>query len=152
MTMRRSTYLPTEHEEQAAVMDFWRTYAPTRRLDPRLLFSIPNAQVLMGAASNPNGVIKYLLAEGLSKGVPDLFLAVPKMFRRGASVSTSSVLWGVSEPLFAGMFIEVKRKGGKPSKEQLEMIDLLRRQGYNCCICYGADECIRAIKGYLNDA
>ena len=149
MTKRRSTYLPTEHEEQAAVMDFWRTYAPTRKLDPRLLFSIPNAQVLMGAASNPNGVIKYLLAEGLGKGVPDLFLAVPKMFRRGASTSTTSVLWGTSEPLFAGMFIEMKRKGETARPDQIAYADLLRKHGYNCVICQGADEAIRAIRGYI---
>ncbi len=51
--------------------------------------------------------------------------------------------------LFPGLFIELKRKGGKASPEQLEMADFLRRAGYNVVIAQGFDEARRAIEAYL---
>ena len=57
----------------------------------------------------------------------------------------------VSKPpgqFFIGMFLELKRRTGKPSPEQLAYADRLRRAGYNCVICYGADEAIKAITAY----
>ena len=81
-----------------------------------------------------------LKREGLRPGCPDLFLAVPK--------SEGSIGGGLRY-LFTGLFIEMKRKGGKPSVEQVGFAYMLKQQGYNALICEGADEAIRAINGYL---
>lgn len=123
--------LPTESQEQQAVIAWWASYARTKQLDPRLLFAIPNA------AKRSYGLAARMRKEGLRSGVPDLMLTLPKTGHNGAGWS-----------LFSGLFIEMKRIGAKPSPEQLAYIDLLRRQGYNALICYGADEAIRAIKAY----
>lgn len=83
--------------------------------------------------------MRSMKAQGLRVGVPDLMLAVPK--------------WHVKHVLFAGLFIEMKRRdhaSGKPAHEQLAYADLLRRMGYNAVICEGADEAIRAIKEYID--
>ena len=84
----------------------------------------------------PNGgarhiaVASKLKAEGVRKGAPDLFLAMP---RDDAS----------------GLFLEMKRKPNKPTQEQIDMIAYLRTAGYDVCVCYGFDEAVRAIEGYL---
>jgi rhodanese-related sulfurtransferase len=58
-----------------------------------------------------------LKAEGVTPGVPDLFVPAWR-------------LW-----------IEMKRrKGGRISAEQREMIDYLRDCGYSCVVARGADE------------
>lgn len=74
-----------------------------------------------------------LIAEGLKKGFPDLQLLIPA----GS---------------YHGLFIELKRAKkslSKISKEQKEWIERLNKQGYQAKVCYGADEAIETIKGYL---
>ncbi len=68
--------------------------------------------------------------EGLRKGVPDLFLAHPR--------------YGMH-----GLWIELKRIGGKAREEQSAYIELLSREGYAACVCAGADAAIKCIEGYL---
>ena len=131
----RKAPVASEHAEQKALCDFWRLYSKSKGLDERLLFAIPNA------AKRSYKLAAYLKAEGLRAGCPDMFLAMPK-FVRGCQPQ---------ELMFAGLFLELKRKGAaKPPKTQLEFADMLRRQGYNVVICQGgADEAIRAIRAYL---
>lgn len=117
--------LPTEHEEQAALLSWWRWYAPTRGVDERLLMAIPNA----GKRSRAAG--RWFKAEGLRKGAPDLLLAIP----RGR---------------WHGLFVENKRRaGGRVSGEQEDMLALLAAQGYHVTVCRGWDEARRAIREYM---
>ena len=142
--MAKRALKPTEHQEQAAVVEWFQSYARTKGIDPRLLIAIPNSQILLGLCKSDKDrlkVLAYLKAEGLQPGVPDLMLAVPKLQPRGAN--------SVCDLLFAGLFLEMKRKDGKPSKDQLFMSDLLRRAGYSVVIAYGAEEGKKAIKGYI---
>lgn len=123
--------MPSEHEEQAAVVDWWGWNCKRWGLDERLLIAIPNA------AKRSYALAARLKAEGMRSGCPDLFLARPRP------------LIDDTEPAFCGLWIEMKRLDGKPSQAQLEMADLLRRQGYSVVIAKGAQEAIRAIEGYL---
>lgn len=118
--------VPTEHAEQAVVIAWWSMYAPLKGIDYRLLFAIPN-----GAHKSPGQAAKFR-KEGLRPGVPDLLLALP---RKGK----------------AGLFIEMKRVGGKvkPGSEQDKYAQLLRSVGYEVAECAGADEAIAAIEGYF---
>lgn len=118
--------VPLEHDEQARVV----TWA---RWQPRpggghigdLLCAIPNG------GSRHRIEAARLKAEGVKRGMPDLFLAIPCEGHHG-------------------LFIEMKRKkGGRVSDAQNVMIDRLNAEGYQTCVCYGADEAITAIKTYL---
>lgn len=67
---------------------------------------------------------------GLRKGFPDLFVPMP----RGG---------------FHGLFLEMKAKGGKTTKEQEEWLSLLNENGYAVCVAVGANEGIEKIKRYV---
>ena len=140
MTRPRRSATPTESAEQCAVLQWWAAYCRSKGMDERLLFSVPNGSALAGDARRRAIQMARLKREGLRPGVPDLMLARPKY----------SGLPGASTGLFAGLFVEMKRRGGKPSKHQVEYADLLRRSGYNVVIsCGGFEEATRAIRAYI---
>lgn len=115
---------PTEEEEQIALME-WVALMSGRYPDLKLLIHIPNG----GARSKAEaGRFK---AMGVKSGVSDLFLPVA----RGK---------------FHGLWIELKRKGGKPSKNQEKWISDMRTQRYAAEVAYGAGEAMELIEGYLN--
>lgn len=97
---------PTEHLEQREFVQWFRqTYRGVR------IFAIPN-----GGARRPSEAGR-LKAEGVSKGVPDLFV-----------------------PAWA-LWVEMKRtKGGVVSDEQRDWMEYLRSLGYECLVCRGAEE------------
>ena len=96
----------TEHEIQREFVKWFRqTYKGVR------IFAIPN-----GGYRGKSQAMK-LKAEGVSKGVPDLFC--PELY-----------LW-----------IEMKReKGGIVSPEQKEWLEYLASVGYKTMICRGLDD------------
>ncbi|EKN3595710.1 VRR-NUC domain-containing protein [Yersinia enterocolitica] len=67
---------------------------------------------------------------GLRKGVPDLFLALP----RGG---------------YAGLWIEMKAEDGKLSQQQDIWLQKLSSAGYNATCCFGFTEAVRTIVYYL---
>lgn len=136
MRRKQAAAHPTESQEQAALIAWWNHYAPTKGLDPRLLFAIPNGAMLAGDARLRAIRMAMLKRGGLRVGVPDMFLAVPKMLH--------------GHTTFHGLFLELKRIGGKASPDQIAMATLLRRD-YNVVIVEGCDEAMRAIKAYLAD-
>ena len=69
---------------------------------------------------------------GMKRGVPDLLLPVARR-------------------KYHGLFIEMKIKPNRTTKEQEWWIDKLRRQGYGCAVCYGWEEAINVIIHYLED-
>ena len=115
---------PTEHDEQASLIQEANLRAGA---DPRwgLLLAIPNGGLRSKATASK------LKAEGVRAGVPDLFLPVAS---RGMH----------------GLWVELKRaKGGRVSPEQEGWARSLIEQGYAVAVCYGADEAIQQIRGYL---
>lgn len=70
---------------------------------------------------------------GLRKGFPDLLFPTP---RNG----------------YHGLYIELKRdKTCKPTKEQLQWLEYLNKQGYRAELCYGAGEAIKVIEEYFGE-
>lgn len=116
--------IPTEHQEQVAVFQ-WAALHTGRWPELKDMFAIPNG----GARSAVTGAM--LRAEGVKKGVPDIFLPCP--------VGSSG-----------GLFVEMKRrKGSRLSKEQLAYIKNLRSRDYAVAVCHGAEEAILAIMNYM---
>lgn len=66
----------------------------------------------------------------LMPGVSDLFLAVPKND-------------------YSGLWIELKAQGGKPTEDQLKWLSSSVEYGYMAALCYGWQEAVRVIEGYL---
>lgn len=115
---------PLEREEQTALM----AYAKLReRRYPELglLYHIPN-----GGSRNAIEAA-HLKRQGVKAGVPDLCLPVA----RGGH---------------HGLYIELKRKGGRLSASQRAWIENLRAQGYAAAVCYGFREAVDMLEGYLS--
>lgn len=106
--------IPTEHEEQREVVRWFRqTYKGVR------IFAIPN-----GGARSP-ATAGRLKAEGVSSGVPDLFVPA----------------WG--------LWVEMKRsKGGSVSAEQKGWISYLESVGFCCIVGKGAEDAKRQISAF----
>ncbi len=110
-----SNHVPTEHEEQREFIKWFRQTYPKVRI-----LAIPN-----GGYRGKTQAMK-LKAEGVSKGVPDLF--IPEFF-----------LW-----------IEMKRiKGGTVAPDQKEWIDYLNSIGYRAIVCKGCQEAQEAVTDYV---
>ncbi len=108
--------IPTEHEEQRELVRWFRqTHRGVR------IFAIPNGgQRSLAAAAR-------LKVEGVSAGVPDLFIPAWK-------------LW-----------IEMKRiKGGSVSAEQKDWIKYLEEVGYCAKVCKGAEDAKEQITAFFN--
>lgn len=107
--------IKTEHEEQREFVRWFRQgYKGVR------IFAIPNGgQRSMAAASR-------LKVEGVSAGVPDLFIPEWR-------------LW-----------VEMKRtKGGSVSAEQKDWIAYLENCGYTCMVAKGADQAKEKVLGFV---
>lgn len=114
-----------EHDEQVALMQWWRLFSQCRGIEEEHLFAIPN-----GGDRHPATAAR-LKAEGVRAGIPDLFLSLPAGKANGA-------------------FIEMKkRKGGVVSKQQAEAMQRLHRAGYCCVVCEGWKEAADFIRGYV---
>ena len=132
---------PSEHASQAAVCDWWRIACKGYGLPEFALMAVPNGAHLAGDAKGRAIKMANLKRTGLRPGVPDLFLAVRLLFD-GPNGTIGSV---------PGLWIEMKRRPNKPSPEQEAVILYLRQRGYHVCICYSAEEAIRAISAYLKN-
>ena len=118
---------PLEIEEQQALFE-WAEWQQAKYPELETMHHIPNE----GKRSISSG--KKLVAAGLKKGVPDIFLPAAKCGCHG-------------------MYIELKRtKGGGPTKEQLWWKDRLIKQGYYVVICRGWQEAANEILRYLKGA
>lgn len=117
---------PTEHQDQVSIVS-WANLQAVTIPALRMLFAVPNG------ARTSVGTAKKLVAEGLKKGVPDLWLPVP--------------LNG-----YHGLVIEMKRqRGGVLSREQEWWLRELTGQGYSAHMAEGFDEARRIIMCYLGE-
>lgn len=67
---------------------------------------------------------------GVKRGVSDIMIAYP-------------------HGKYPGMFIEMKAKKGRPTVEQKEFLDRMKKVGYYTCIAYGALEAYEHVAAYL---
>ena len=120
--------METEHDIQVAVMEWWSLQHKQFNVPEEVLFAIPNG----GARNVITG--KRLKQEGVRKGVPDMFLAVPMY---------------IINRQYSGLWIELKKPKGRLSKEQATYLELLSKQGYCASVCYGFAKTVEAISRYL---
>ena len=116
-----------EHQHQVAVIDWWAYACKGYGLPEFALYAVPN-----GGARHP-AVAAKLKAEGVRAGILDLNLDAKSP----------------GDPSAMGLRIEMKVKPNRASKEQVAVIDYLRRAGYHVVVAWDADEAIQAITGYL---
>lgn len=114
--LKANVKIPTEHEEQREVVKWFRqTFAGVR------IFAIPNG------GSRNIATATRLKVEGVSAGVPDLYIPAWK-------------LW-----------IEMKRqKGGRIDKAQQDWIDYLETCGDMVIVCKGADHAKESISAFVS--
>lgn len=115
---------PTESAEQQALFQ-WAQWSAGKYSGLDLMYHIPN-----GGARSKSEAGRFK-AEGVKAGVPDIFLPVA----RGS---------------YHGLYIEMKRRGGKVSGAQQGMLDRLRAQGYCAVVCYGFEAARVVIEEYYN--
>ncbi|RLM26570.1 hypothetical protein BIY29_05510 [Brenneria alni] len=121
----RKVYHQPELEEQAALIK-WAAMATVNGIRPgRYLIHIPNE-----GKRGPKAAADAKRL-GMRAGVSDLLLALP--------------CGG-----YAGLWIEMKAAGGKPTPGQLEWQELMRSAGYRAEICYGFDAARAEIEEYLS--
>jgi hypothetical protein len=122
-----------EHDEQVAVV-MWALLKESVWPELWLLYAIPNGAKLVHRV-NKQGVryspeAEKLKAEGLKPGVPDLCLPVA----RGT---------------YHGLYIEMKRPGGRVSDDQNQWLRRLVEEGYCARVAFGADKAIEVLEWYL---
>lgn len=122
--IRKPIKRPRKREEayQQELLFYWAQHS-LKEYD--LMFHIPN-----GGSRNRLEAIS-LKRQGVKRGIPDIFLAVP----RGN---------------FHGIFIEMKSTTGKLSKHQKIMINLLLERGYMVHVCRSSEEAKSIIGSYLD--
>lgn len=117
----------TEHAIQAALF-CWAAQQKDNRL--KMLFAIPNG------GERHKVVASKLKAEGVKKGVPDVFLSVGNMFHHGFFIE-------FKKPKFTNY------QNGGCSNDQVRWIDKLTEQGYLCHIHYDWVTAAEALNKYL---
>lgn len=120
------------------------------------IYSAPLSQLKWFHAISNHGAGFGRKAEGVKKGVPDLFLPVPINF--GYRSKPEGVAFITGMPICAGLYIELKRLDsegkaqGKPSQEQLDFQEYARATGYAHEIIFGWELARDCILRYLNVA
>jgi hypothetical protein len=117
-------YCATEAEEQAALFE-WAFVMTTKYPELALMYAIPNA------GKRGRYAQAQMLQTGLRAGVPDICLPVP----RGG---------------FGACYVEMKRKGRKPTEKQGDWIERLRAAGNCVGVIYSWDDAKDFILYYLN--
>jgi hypothetical protein len=113
----------TEHRIQSGLFK-WAKLAAAHHPELALLFAIPN-----GGARDPiTGAM--LKAEGVKRGVPDLFLPA------------------AAGP-FHGLFLEMKTASGRLSPDQQQWQHGLIEQGYACVTAHSLEQAIDTLTRYL---
>lgn len=112
-----------EHYEQCAVFE-WAAYHEREYPELKYLFAVPN-----GGQRNVI-VASKLKAEGVKRGVPDIWLPVARVG-------------------YHGLVIELKADKGRKTPEQEAWLTFLWLQGYLAGCVWGADAAIGIIEGYL---
>jgi len=138
------------YEESDAQITFFKWLHSTHSrfgVPQCLVFAIPNGSAL-GTGKEDWQVVqriirgKRLIAEGLTPGVFDIFVSVPrpKLIRR----------IGMNDcDYWHGLYVEMKKADGKVSPEQVAFKAAAESWGYKTVICYSAQEAIGAVTLYL---
>lgn len=129
---------PSEYEIQKAYFSYVRAKAC---LDPLYKNIASSAYgIFLGGRTEEEKKRAFIeiakqKASGMSVGFPDVTIAVARNFN--------------GKPI-PGMYIETKKKGKKPSKEQFDWHRRLKLQGYLVLVCDSVEQMINATDRYLS--
>jgi len=129
-------YLNSEHLQQAALID-WTNQPEIKERHPLLqwLYAVPNG------GDRAMAVAVKMKAEGVKKGVPDLFLPVMQQLDKLHKGSG-----------YHGFYIEMKYGQGKLSPEQESFLEFVEIQGrFKVGIFYCWHDARDALIEYLED-
>lgn len=124
MTPEQLAASGTESGHQRAVFA-WAALNVVKYPELKWMHAIPNG----GKRDKITG--GTLKAEGVKAGVADIFLPVTKM-------------------PWAGLYIEMKKSGGKQSTEQKEFGAFVQSQSFGFVVCYSWTDAVNYIQEYLN--
>ena len=113
-----------EHRIQCAIVKWFYYAYPQYR--GGCMFAVPN-----GGHRNIQ-TARSLKAEGVTSGVSDLLLLVPKRE-------------------YHGLCVEVKTPVGRQSENQKNWQRIIEAQGYKYCIVRSLDEFVELVRWYLNE-
>jgi len=122
--MKKAAAIATEAQEQEALFK-WAEFNGRIIPELSLLFHIPNG------GKRDIITASRLKAQGVKRGVPDLFLPIPRGTHHG-------------------LFIEMKRIGATTTTEQEEWLVTLQSVDYKAVVCEGWVAAADTIKRYLN--
>ena len=122
--------MKSEHEEQCEVIRWRDAHSLWWPGELELLHAIPN-----GGKRNIITAVK-LKREGVLAGIPDLMLPVARYDSWEAKV-------------YHGLYIEMKKNGGRPTISQKLKLTMLTRNGYRAVWHDNASDAIEEIKRYL---
>lgn len=131
----------TEWHTQASVFRWWRSYCRTVGIAPCLFFAVPNGVVFGGSGETRAKQGRMMKLTGLTAGVADCFLAVPKWGDVGSETNEHIAA--------SGLFLELKAPSGLISDDQQIFRAAVVAQGYQHCVAYSAEEAINVITTYL---
>lgn len=123
MSPEKYAEIGTEHAHQVALFMKVSKYLDKYH-ELKWLYAIPN-----GGERNV-AVAGRLKAEGVKSGVSDLCLPVARCGHHG-------------------LYIEMKKPGGKESDKQKEFGAFLKEHGYFYCCCYHWEEAWKTISWYM---
>lgn len=124
---------PTEEQEQMAFVQWLR-------LKGYAHFRVPNETYTKSFKQKAKNK-----ALGVSSGVPDLFVVVPRPYRCWCGECSEDSLKGATIPTLVA--IEMKRKkGGTTSANQKQWLKTLNEAGIQSVVCKGCDEAIKFIE------
>ena len=113
----------SESEEQQTLFQ-WAELMSGKYPELFLMYHVPNGGARKAATAG------RLKAEGVKSGVPDVCLPVA----RGG---------------YHGLYIEMKVKPNRPTKQQLVWLSELSKQGYLTAVCYSWREAADTVEKYL---
>lgn len=134
--------LPSEHDEQVVLFKMIALHAH-KYPALKFAFAIPN-----GGHRHIKVAMK-LKEEGVKAGALDIFVPIGKNVRAIVPLVLDNDHKIYGHHVAHGLFIEMKKKGNKPTPKQIEFIDYLRNAGYQCNICYSANDAMKVILEYL---
>lgn len=137
----------TEHAHQQALFAAF-AHAEMRAMYPQLelcMFAIPNGGARGAKGSRDaklNGAM--MKAEGVKKGVSDIFIAVPQWLKD----ATQTTGWRLAH----GLFLELKRDdgGAGESDAQKAFGAAVAAQGYAYVVCCGWQQAYATIRAYMD--
>ena len=146
----------TEHGHQTALF-CWAAAVANSGIAPEmaLMYAVPNGGSRGSDRFEAAKTGAMMRAEGVRKGVPDLFLPVPvdatlaRCKALGDAIAHDA--WSIVENRsIAGLYIEMKIEGGVVSEAQADMIAKLKQQGYAVGVCYSWLEAASLIRTYMH--